>query len=236
MKQIMYAAAIAVFFLSSCYFHSETGSGNITTESRTVSEFTGIEASASVEVEVKTGSPKVAVEADDNILRLVETHVSGGTLHIGIKNGSSINNAHVKIYVTVPVLNHIEANSSASIKVTDMIKSDRRIRLEASSSANIEAGIDAPEIEAEANSSGSINLSGQTRIYKAEASSAGNVKSFELLTETADVSTSSAGRIEVHASVKLKADASSGGNIEYRGGAEVKSETNSGGSIYKKDN
>ncbi len=234
MKRFISLTALALL-LYSCNFVSESGSGNIETQKRDVSAFTGIHASNSIEVEVKIGAPSVEVEADDNILRYVKTTVSGNTLHIGIESGVSMHNTHIKVYVSAPEIDRIEANSSANVKVQDVIKNSGRVSFDASSSADIEAEVDAPEVGAEASSSGSVTLTGKTKNYRAQVSSSAEIKSFELLSENTNVSANSSGSAEVYASVTLDADASSSGDIEYSGGATVKSNTNSSGSVHKKD-
>ena len=74
-----------------------------------------------------------------------------------------------------------------------------------------------------------------TKNYTAHVSSSGDIKSFELLSENTDVSASSSGSAQVHASVSLTAKANSSGSIDYRGAANVKKTVNSSGSVEKKD-
>jgi hypothetical protein len=234
MKQTIITLTAAAM-LSGCFFDSETGSGNIETQKRNVGNFTTIVAGSAIDVEVKTGPAAVEVEADDNIIQYVKTSVSGNTLHLGIESGVSLRNSHIKIYVTVPELERIEARSSADVKVMDVIKSSKTVRFDVSSSADIEAEVDAPEVETEASSSGSISLSGRTKNYIAKVSSSGEIKAFDLMSENTDVSASSSGTAEVYASVSLKANANSSGDVEYTGGGEVKSNTGSSGSVHKRD-
>jgi Putative auto-transporter adhesin, head GIN domain len=234
MKQLILLSAAFLTLLSSCNY--TTGSGNIITQKRPVGNFTGIAASNAIDVEVTIGAnTEVRVEADDNIMKHVITDISGGVLYLKIENRVSINNTHVKVYVTTAGLKSISASSSASVKVNGVIKYDGKISFDASSSGDIEAEVDAPEVEAEASSSGSVTLSGKTKNYKTEASSGSNIKSAQLLTENTTASANSGSSVAVHASVSLDADASSGGNINYRGAASVKKDVSSGGSVEKKD-
>ena len=224
----------AFILLNSC--HYTTGSGNIISEKRSVGNFTGISVGGSFDVEVKIGPvTQVTVEADDNVIKYVETRVSGNTLKIRTEGMHSMNNVHLKVYITVPELRSVKASASASVKVLDIIKEDGRLSFDASSSADIEAEVDAPEVDAEASSSGSVNLIGKTKNYSARVSSSGDIKSFELLSENTDVSASSSGSAQVHASVSLTAKANSSGSIDYRGAANVKKTVNSSGSVEKKD-
>jgi hypothetical protein len=225
---------VLIVSLNSCDF--ETGSGNIITENRPVGSFSGIEASAGIEVEVKVGTTTtVRVEADDNVVKHIETRVSGDILKIRLESRHGFSNAHMKVFVTTPSLRSIKAESSAGVKVLDVIKEDAKIRFEASSSADIEAEVDAPEVAVEASSSASVTLSGRTKNYKVEVSSSAEIKSGDLLSENADVDASSSGSAEVYASVSLNAKASSSGSIDYRGAASVTKTENSSGSVDKKD-
>jgi Putative auto-transporter adhesin, head GIN domain len=233
MKQFLILVS-ALLVLNSCDY--TTGSGNIITEKRTVADFSGISVSSSIDVEVKIGAvASVEVEADDNIIGHIVTKVSNGILKIGLEDLHSISNAQLKVYITTPVLRMVKASSSSSVKVLDVIKDDGKLSFDASSSADIEAEVDAPEVYAEASSSASVTLSGRTKNYKANVSSSGDIKSMELLSENTDISANSSGSAEVYASVTLTANASSSGSIDYKGAASVKQTVNSSGSVDKKD-
>ncbi|MBL0147016.1 MAG: DUF2807 domain-containing protein [Chitinophagaceae bacterium] len=231
MKKLLIICSISIL-LSSCI--GVSGSGNITTENRPVSNFDGISASSSIDVEVTIGSTyNVTVEADDNVQHYVETNVQNGLLKIGFSHVTNLHNYHVKVLVTAPLLKKISASSSASIMVNDVIKVEDKIIFNASSSADIEASVEAPYIEADANSSATITLKGKTKNFKAEASSSANLECAELLSETTNASAHSSGTAHVHASVSLDAHASSSGDVKYRGGASVKQTVSSSGSVEK---
>jgi hypothetical protein len=233
MKQIILFLS-ACIALNSCDY--TTGSGHIVNQKRSVSSFTGISVGGSFDVEIKTGdSQQVEVEADDNIIKYVETSVSGGVLNINLEGMHSLNNVHLKVVITTPELASITASASADVKALDQLKGNGKISFEASSSAEIEAEVDAPSIFVDANSSGTVTLKGKTKDYKATVSSSGEIKTFDLLSENTNVEANSSGSAEVHASVHLKADASSSGSIEYKGGASVDKSESSSGSVDKKD-
>jgi len=234
MKRSAFILALLALF-ASCDFVSESGSGNIITQKRNISGFTGITVSEAIEAEIKMGSPAVEVEADDNIMKFVVTEVRGNTLHIRLKDGVSLSNTHVKVNVSVLELTYIEANSSATVKVLDVIKSNGKLVFHASSAADIDADVEAPEVEVEASSSGTVKLAGKTKNYTVQVNSAGSAKTKELLAENTRASANSGAVAHVHASVSLDAEANSGGGVKYTGGASVKANTNSGGSVEKEE-
>jgi Putative auto-transporter adhesin, head GIN domain len=223
-----------VFTLASC--DNTTGSGNIVTETRKTGSFDAISVGGSFEVEVKTGDvTSVVVEADDNIIKYIETRVSGNTLKINTEGLHSYSDIHMKVYVTAPAITAISASASADVVAENILTGSDRLKFKASSSASIKAEVNAPEIETDANSSATITLSGKTKTHKTEASSSAEIKTFDLLSENTTASASSSANIEVYASVNLDARASSSGSVEYKGAATVTKSENSSGSVFKKD-
>ena len=233
MKKLLVLAAM-VFSVASCA-HIE-GSGNIVTEKRQVSNFKGISAGGGFEVEIKTGPDiSVEVEADDNLIKLIETRVSGNILRIETKDNFNIHDGHYKVYITAPEITSIKSSGAANVKALDVLKSDSRISLDASGAGNIKATVDAPEIETEASGAGNIEISGKTREYTAKASGSGNIKSSKLLSENTDAAASGAGSVHVHSSVNLKANASGAGSVYYRGGGSVQKKVSGAGSVKSED-
>ena len=223
-----------VFTLVSC--DQTTGSGNIVTETRNTGSFDAISVGGSFEVEVKMGDAmSVVVEADDNIMKYIETKVSGNTLKISTEGLHSFSDVHMKVYVTVPVLTAVSASASAEVVGENILTNADKLVFKASSSASIKAEVNAPDIVTDANSSASITLRGKTKNHKTEASSSAEINAFELLTENTTANVSSSANIEVHASVSLNAHASSSGSVEYKGAATVTKSENSSGTVSKKE-
>lgn len=233
MKQTLFLI-ISILSLASCNY--TTGSGDIITETRPVGNFTAISVGGDFEVEVKTGPiTEVRVEADDNIMKYIETRVSGNTLKIRTEDLHSYNNVHMKVFVTTPSLTRINASASARVDVEDVLKANEKLVFNSSSSGTINVEVEAPEIEADASSGATINLAGKTRTFNIQASSGADVKSFDLLSENTKVQVSSGASANVYASVTLNAQASSGASVNYLGGATVSKAESSGGSISKRN-
>lgn len=232
MKNLLIVFASLLFF-SACRYR--TGSGNIVTEKRSTGSFTGVSAAGGFQVEIKNGpAEEVTVEADDNLIKYIETDVSGGQLRIRLKV-HNVNDAHLKVFITAPEINKLNASAAADIEAKDGLKSSGEINLQASSAAKITTAVDAPSVKADASSAGEISLSGRTKNFTAESSSGSNIKASQLLSENTVATASSGASAHVHASVTLEANASSGGNINYLGGANVKVSQSSGGSVNKED-
>lgn len=219
-----------LLFLNSCRFKS--GSGNIVSETRQTGNFEGLSVGGSFDVEVKIGPEvSVIVEADDNIMKYIETTVTAGTLRIRTEGLNNFSDVHMKVFITVPALNSIKASASADVEVEGILASQGKLTFKANSSASINAEVNAPEVESEASSSATITLSGKTQTHKAEASSSADIRAFELLSENTTAGANSSSNIQVHASVTLNARASSSASVRYRGAATVTKSESSSGSV-----
>ena len=233
MRQILILSFILLCFSSCRQIH---GSGKIITEKKQVESFTGISAGSAFEVEVHIGSPvSVEIEADDNLMKMVQVKVVDNTLRIHFRENYSITNGHLKALVTVPSLNYIESSGAANVTVLDLLKNTVKIKLDASGAAKIKADVEAPDVDAESSGAANIELTGKTRNFDADASGAGNIHASGLLCENVKAEASGAGNVHVYASVKLKANASGAGNVFYKGGAAVEKESSGGGSVKKEE-
>jgi predicted small secreted protein len=220
--------------LASC--NHTSGSGNIISETRTAGNFDAITVGGGFEVEVKTGPvTAVVVEADDNIIKYIETQTVANTLKISTEDLHNFNDVHMKVYITTPALKMIKASASANVVVEDVLVNTGKLTFKASSGSSIKTDIDAPEVDADVSSGASITLSGKTKNYTCEASSGAEIRSHDLLSETTTVKVSSGASASVHASVSLNANASSGASVSYHGAANVNKTVSSGGSVDKKD-
>jgi len=232
MKQIVFFA-FSLVVLNSC--RQIRGSGNIVTETRTTGDFTGISAGGAYEIEIKNGPvTEVKVEADDNIIKYIETRVSGNTLHIKTKDGVNFNDGHFKVYITAAEIRKINGSGAANIDFKSILKNEDKITLEAAGAASIDGEVDAPEI-VEASGAAKIKLSGRTRNYKTEASGSADLKTGELMSETTKVHASGAATAHVYSSVSLNADADGAASIYYSGAGSTVVKTSGAANIKKDD-
>ena len=81
-------------------FRHERFSGNMESESRSVSGFTAIKLTGSGEVTIdQTGTDSLTIEADDNVLPKVTSNVVDGTLMLGVE-GNVSSSTPIKFVVT----------------------------------------------------------------------------------------------------------------------------------------
>jgi len=215
MKKIIFLLITSSFFISCDQI---SGNGNVITENRNISKIDEIKSSGSIDVEIRNGADySVSVEDDENLLPYVITEVDGNTLNIHYKNGTSINNDHANVTVTVPSLKAITSSGSGDISSNAVIKSDEEFEIKSAGSGDVDIQIDAPSVTVSGSGSGNIKLSGRTRDFEGKMSGSGDLMCEELQSENASVSISGSGNANVFASVSLKARTTGSGNINYSG-------------------
>ena len=212
----LFALSIGVISAVSCSYGNMLGvqgSGNLKSEKRDVSDFKEVEAGGAVTVEITAQKDfSLEVEADDNLLSLIKTEVSGDTLKISMRDRISPKNK-IRIKISLPELNGLDI-SGASNAIVSNVKTDS-LRLEASGASKI-------TIDGEANS------------LESEASGASRIDAENLKVEDADVQANGASNTTVSATNKLKADASGASTIYYTGEPNSFSPNTSGASSVKK--
>lgn len=190
-----------------------TGSGNKKSEKRDVSGFMEIEASGAVTLEIVSQKDfSVEVEADDNLLSLIKTEVSGDVLKISSKDKISPK-TKILVKVSMPELDSLNVSGASAATATNL-KADL-LKLEASGASK-------------------IKVEGQANILESNASGASGIDAEGLKVENADVEASGASNTTVSATNDLKANASGASTIYYTGEPKSVSPKSSGASSVKK--
>ena len=171
-------------------------SGDAKSEMRNVSDFKKIEAGGAVNLVIDAQKEfSVEIEADDNLLPLIKTEVSGDTLKITTEEKVSPK-TRISVKISMPEL--------ASLNVSGASKADV-------------ANVKTDSLELEASGASKINVSGEAVKLKSEANGASGIDAENLIVTDADVTASGASKTTVSATNDLKADASGASNIYYVG-------------------
>ncbi len=236
-RKLFLLTALIPLLCTSCVIsgwdNSISGDGNVVTETRDISGFTGVHASSGVDVFISQGEFHVEVVADQNLQEIIRTELEGGNLIIKTRQG--IRNAESKkVYVSLPELKRLNISSAGDCSgETPFHCGDLDINVSSAGDLNLEVYADFIGINI--SSSGDARLAGETKELRASLSSAGDLKAFDLKAGVAKVEVSSAGDASVNASEELDLSASSAGNIYYTGEARVvRSHTSSAGDIIKR--
>ena len=168
-------------------------------EVRDVAEFTKISFGYPGKLYLKQGSPqRVEIEADDDVLKEIETEVSGGRLRISKESGWfdwSLTDEKITVWVTVPDIEAVHVSGSGDIIGQSKIKT-HDLDLGFSGSGSLTLEVDAGgEVEADISGSGNMELSGTCRSFESDVSGAGRVQLSIHIQEYADLAISGSGKI-----------------------------------------
>ncbi|MBP6758833.1 MAG: DUF2807 domain-containing protein [Flavobacterium sp.] len=233
-------AAIMALLFSSCVHTSINwdngikGSGNITTETRTVDQnFKRIEVSNGIKVIVTQADTKsISVETDDNLQQHIITKIENGILKI--ESDESYNATETPIVnVQLPVINGLKTDSGSEItSIGVLISENMDVKAESGSEINIEVEADAIKLESESGSS--IEASGKALKLETSSSSGSTIDAKNLMTNEVNAKSESGSSSSVYPIVRLDAKASSGSSITYHKMPKTVLEFHySGGSVSK---
>ncbi|HEU5439598.1 MAG TPA: head GIN domain-containing protein [Ktedonobacterales bacterium] len=190
------------------------GSGNVKTETRQVSGFNALEFSGFGEMTIQqTGTESLSVTAEDNILPLITTTVSGQTLRIGGPSGQIIRPTRSVTYaLTVKDLKALTLSGAGNITVS---------------------GIQTDALRVVLSGAGKLTVSGTAPRQEVTLSGTGAYEAGDLTSNTASVTVSGAGRARVNVRDTLDATVSGVGSIVYLGDPAVTQHVTGAGSVTK---
>src|ERR1700730_6688799 len=114
-KIILIISVIAI--LTSCYYRTVRGNGNMSSETRNLNHFSGVRLLGSMNIVLVKGDRNtVEVDAEENILPFVETYVEDDKLVVKFRNNININtHKDVIVKVTTPHIREIDLLGSGDI-------------------------------------------------------------------------------------------------------------------------
>jgi Putative auto-transporter adhesin, head GIN domain len=231
---------IATVTLTSCNFDinfgQTDGNGNVTTETRNVSEdFNSIRGSAGLDVYITQGNTaSIKVEADENLHEIIETEITNGKLHITTSDNHNIGRAKSKkVYVTYVSLDEVASSSGADVIVNGILEAEN-LTLDSSSGSDLEVEVFAKNLYIDCSSGADIKVSGRASELSADASSGSEINAKDLLVINCKTEVSSGADITVNVKERLEVDASSGGDVHYYGNpTAVQNNSSKSGSLHK---
>ena len=207
------------------------GSGKVISENRPVSGFTSVLVSGSGQADITIGDKEsLVIEAEDNILPLIETSVQNGKLTIGMKPNTSITTMRgIRYTITVKSLTGVETSGSADVTVTNTASAESFTASTSGSGAIKLNDVQAATLNIHTSGSGNIAAAGKAGTASVTTSGSGNVSGANLQCASANATTSGSGNITLWVTGSLTARTSGSGNVNYYGQPTVtRSESGSG--------
>lgn len=206
-----------------------------TTQTRTATDFTGINAGQGIKVNISMGDSEIVeVTAPEDIIDKLVTEVKSGTLFIHWERKTNIRSTRLaEVNVTVKELQRIIASSGTTVNA-DSIQS-RDFIVEASSGSQVIMTINAQSVNAKSSSGSTIDISGKCQKTDFSASSGSSIKAKTLESADGVAKSSSGSSIYINAAGTLQAKSSSGASIRYVGSPVMTDMAASSGGSIKRD-
>lgn len=235
MKNVILLALSAICVLSFTSCEKVVGEGPIVTETRAVAGFKRVGVSISGKVNYKIDPIyKVEVQAQQNILDILQTNKVGDELVIKFQDGKRVK-AHEDIIVTIsaPMAEGVNLSGSANIDLINPVAAPSlALRVSGSGNINVFQAAITDQLTATISGSGNINVSsGTARNENLTISGSGNIDFRDLAAEKVISKISGSGNIRVNCSQQLDATISGSGSVFYRGTPAVTTHISGSGKV-----
>jgi hypothetical protein len=191
------------------------GSGVSKTETRTVAEFTEVELSSAVHLDLTVGpAAHLEVTTDDNLLPHVTTEVVDGRLKIGL-SGRVSTNLGILVKATTPSLTALDGSGATQTQLTGVRGRHFRLALSGASQCNFKGK--PARLDLEVSGASHCTLTGEADRLTVSTSGASGVGAAGFCVREVEVTASGASKVEVRATKELTANASGASKVRYLG-------------------
>ena len=215
-----------------------SGSGRSVTETRSVADFQAITVAGSMDVVVRQGTQLLQVQADDNLLPLLETTVEstkqGATLVVRWTRGASVHpRTPLRLTITVPKLSALVASGSGDFQLEAFTTAALLVSLSGSSDAKLN-GLSTEDLSIRIAGSGDVSGPGSATKLSVNIAGSGDVKLADLRADDVDVQIAGSGDALVNAQKTLNVRIAGSGDVSYVGNATLKSKVAGSGSVSRR--
>ena len=215
------------------YIDGIDGNGKVVKETRKVEAFDGIKIGGAFKVFISQGSTEsLVVEADENLMSIIETEVRGGKLVVNTTENIR-RSKKLDLYITVKTLESIDISGAVELKSEGKLELGN-LSFEGSGASEIELNFTADHVDGNFSGASDIDLSGSANSCRFDLSGASELDAEDFIVKEFDLELSGAGDAEINVTDKLKARASGAANIRYLGDPKVDSEVSGAGSVKKR--
>jgi hypothetical protein len=207
--------------------------GESTTATRSVSEFHTIQSSISADIYLSQGSsPQLKIEAEESVMKLITTEVSGGKLMIKSERNFS-SNKPIKIWLTAKEIRAIGLMGSGNVKGETPI-SGESLEIQIMGSGDVEMSVSVKNLETSIAGSGNVRLSGKADRHELSVAGSGDVSAQDLQTVKTKAEISGSGDCKVDAKDELEVSVSGSGDVAYKTEpARLKTSVSGSGDVHR---
>jgi hypothetical protein len=229
------ALTITLVVASSCsdtmFYPTVRGNGILSSMEMEPGEFTAINHGVPGKLFLSEGdTPSLVIEADENIIPLIEISVIRKTLHLKTKENLSPGRNGLNIYVSTPSITDLSVNGSGSIVGEDIFQTGQ-LSLNINGSGNIFMEVETDKLNSRINGSGGIELKGYGEIHNININGSGNVKGYGFESLECSIKVTGSGNSYVNVAEVLDVHIMGSGDVYVMGSPIINARTSGSGRI-----
>ena len=195
LPRIALSFLLAALLLPACDWVGIRGNGDITTETRTIADFSTIDASGAYKVAWSPAAPTFSITCDQNLLQHITTKVSDGTLRIRSKERIRPSRP-IRIMLSSQTLTGARLRGALDLKASNVLT---------------------PNFFIEADGASDVILQGTANNLTARFRGAGDLAAESLQAKTVEISLMGAADAKVNATESLNVSIKGAGDVRYTG-------------------
>ena len=211
------------------------GSGKMLRQARDVAHFDGIALSLPGNVEIHSGSARegVTVEADDNLLGLIETVVEDGTLKIRAKKDADLRTRGLKFIVQARDIDRLSLAGSGNIDA-DVVRGGR-VRFDVGGSGAVKVRrLEGESVDVALGGSGNLSVQdGTARNLSISIGGSGTVNLGRVRADSASITVAGSGDATLWARERLALTVAGSGDVNYYGDPQISSSVVGSGNVRR---
>jgi len=203
-----------ILLAAGCRWGGIMGNGHIVTDTRSVSDFSEIEADGGFQIEWRSGPPSLSITTDENLLRHIDNQNVDRRLRLHSR-GNLWATHGVKVAVSSPI--RLGAKLTGAARLTAKQLSGHSFAIESTGAAK-------------------VMLDGNVDELVTDMTGASRLEAESLQTKTAEISSTGASHAEVAVSETLKVSITGAGKVIYSGNPPtIEKHISGAGSIRHKE-
>lgn len=199
------------------------GSGKIQHQARDVAHFDGVAMSLPGNVEIRSGSGRegLTIDADDNVLPLIETVVEDGTLKIRARRNTNLRTHSLKVVVQARSVDRLMLGGSGNIDA-DVVRGGR-VKFDVGGSGSIKVRrMEGESVNVALGGSGDLKVEdGTARSTSVSIGGSGTVDMAHVKTDNASVTVAGSGNVTLWVRDSLGLTVAGSGDVNYYGDPKV---------------
>jgi Putative auto-transporter adhesin, head GIN domain len=186
---------VGILVAAGCRFGGIVGNGHIVTDTRSVTDFSEIEANGGFYIEWKSGPPSLSITTDENLLRYITTENVDHRLRLH-STGNLWPTHHINVAISSPARSGAKLTGAARLTAKQL--TGRNFGVESTGAAK-------------------VMLDGNVDDLVTDMTGASKLEADELKTKTAEISSTGASHAEVAVSEALSVSITGAGKVVYSG-------------------